>query len=195
MPKRPEKGKTMTETFKASNGWYTDENGVLNAGAYGYFADLDEAEAAERFFQEKRDAELGRWRDTVNPKYVVYPVGDGVVDVLRESGLSDKSPSPVIQFGVTREKAERWDKDYSQNFFDAALRYFQAHPQHKPLPTSRGIYANRRRFEHDKATSFIIYADQGAWKDALGEDALETAQRWNDAGELVRLAPVESEGE
>lgn len=185
----------MTNTFTASNGWYTDENGVLNAGAYGYFADPDEAEAAEQFFIERRDAELGRWRDTVEPNYVVYPVGDDVVDVLRESSVSPVAPGPGRQASVTREDAEGWDRDHSQSFYAAARRYFQAHPQHKPLPTEPGLYVNRRDLATYPSSASVLKRDlRDRWTfHGTPDGAEDIARVWHDAGELVRLAPVESE--
>lgn len=180
----------MSETFTASNGWYIDKAGNVCAPRGFRVITVAGSKHVAKFFQELRDHELGRWRDPVNPDYVVYPVGDDVVDVLRESSVSPVTPGPGRQASVTREDAEGWDRDHSQSFYAAARRYFQAHPQHKPLPIVGGFYVNR---SHARALgdSQIISNRGGVWRfvTSSNPDAEAIAQRWHDAGELVRLVP------
>ncbi|MCW2165096.1 hypothetical protein B0I12_002251 [Microbacterium hydrothermale] len=89
-------------------------------------------EALREFFQVEADERLGRWRWPENPDYVVYPVGDDVVDVLRESSVSDSTRGPGRQASITRADAAAWDSEVSQNFYRAARAYFDAHPGPKP---------------------------------------------------------------
>ena len=179
----------MTETFTASNGWNMDESGQLCDSEWGVI-DPRDVEDIRQFFQELRDHELGRWRDPENPDYVVYPVGDDVVDVLRESSVSPVTPGPGRQASVTREDVEGWDRDHSQSFYAAAHRYFEAHPQHKPLPTKPGLYGYRGAFDTRGCSYVLELTVSGGWVRANGDvDERVTAQAWHDAGELVRLVP------
>lgn len=89
-------------------------------------------EALREFFQAEQDERLGRWRWPENPGYVVYPVGEGVVDVLREASVSRESRGPGRVAGITRHEAARWDAAASRHFYTAARAYFDAHPEPKP---------------------------------------------------------------
>lgn len=52
----------MTETFTASNGWFIDPEGdIRDADGTWRVVEAYEVGMLGRFFQEKRDAELGRW--------------------------------------------------------------------------------------------------------------------------------------
>ena len=130
----------MTETFRASDGARIevhDNNSHIDIKCTGsiteqHFLSVKETQAAREFFQRERDEELGRWRWPENPDYVVYPLGDGRVDVLRERHLSDEFRGPGRQEGLTRAAAEPWKSDSAKNFYGAARAYFEAHPERKP---------------------------------------------------------------
>lgn len=85
----------------------------------------------EKYLQQKRDEELGRWRWPENPDYLVYPLGDGRVDVLRESSVAGFS-GPGRHQGISSGDADAWDNDAARNFYSAARAYFAAHPETKP---------------------------------------------------------------
>ncbi|MCW4458168.1 hypothetical protein [Microbacterium sp. MPKO10] len=173
----------MTKGFVASNGWHFDEDGTL----YDANGDLDafpeSVAKLELAFTERRDAELGRWRDTVEPHIVCYSRGRDYVRVTSErSGEYWEFKRGKVVAASTAECA--------------AERYFQAHSIRKPLPTAEGFYVNRSLFVQQVATaSILVHFEDGGWgfEDDLGSDATDIAQEWHDAGQLVRLAPVESE--
>lgn len=179
----------MTEIFKASNGWYTDADGHIRGGEGMWAIDESEVDAVEQFFQEKRDAELGRWRDPERIEFVCYDMGtdmgERIVRVMHEyNGLAE------VYSEVDVHPAD-------PSFQGAAGRYFRAHPQHKPLPSVEGFYVNRSLFAQKAANaSILVRFEDGGWAflDAPDSwDATDIAQEWHDAGQLVRLAPVESE--
>ena len=91
-----------------------------------------EIDALREYIIAQEDKRLGRWRWPENPNYLVYPVGEGLVDVLREAGVSDQTRGPGREQGISREKAVEWDRDYSLHFYEAAAAYFDAHPEPKP---------------------------------------------------------------
>ncbi len=76
-------------------------------------------EAALRdYFQAERDAELGRWRDPVNPDFAFYPLGrDKMRLVFERTGYS-----------------EIWRREYSYPEDGPVGRYFAAHPKEEPKP-------------------------------------------------------------
>lgn len=76
---------------------------------------------AEEFFQAKRDEELGRWRHPQNPDYVVYPLIEDRVRVLREAS-------------GTFEDFSRDDASATSGWVprSVAFAYFEAHPVVKP---------------------------------------------------------------
>lgn len=77
-------------------------------------------EVLREFFQHERDKELGRWRWSDNPDFVVYAEDDGVHNVVNEkTGLS---------LMATRGGVNRYDDQHA----DAARAYFEAHPERKP---------------------------------------------------------------
>lgn len=170
----------MTETFTASNGWFIDDGGELR-GTFGdkvlYASDVDEA---QQFFQELRDHELGRWRDPENPECVVYPKDRDFVVVVDEStGAS---------VGLTRDDIDNFV--VSTLCVRVAKRYFEANPQHKPLPTTPGMYGYRSAFGTRGCSCVLELTASGEWVMAnLTVDERVTAQEWHDAGELVRLVP------
>lgn len=123
--------------FTASNGMAVREvTPVTDRGPWllvdGEQVSPNNAQALREFFGAEADERLGRWRWPENPDYVVYPVGDDVVDVLRESSVSDSTRGPGRQASITRAVAATWDRDYSQNFHRSARAYFDAHPEPKP---------------------------------------------------------------
>lgn len=103
-----------------------------NPEPHALLLNADFEPALREFFRAEEDERLGRWRWPENPDYVVYLVGDDIVDVLRESSVSDEHRGPGRQAGITRDAARTWDNDYSQNFFRAARAFFDAHPEPKP---------------------------------------------------------------
>lgn len=130
-----------TTEFKASNGYTLQGKGRLlrihddlgvNTLTEDDFINEEDKLALRELFQHQRDEELGRWRWPERPDYLVYPVGEGVVDVIRERSISDVTPGPGRQQGVTRDSAYNWDKAYSKTFYNAARAYFDAHPISKP---------------------------------------------------------------
>lgn len=108
------------EKFVASSGRVVKagrEDGSLVFGKLDGYLSGESAFDAEEFFQAKRDAELGRWRDPVEPDYVCYPVGDGeTVRVVGErSGISS----------WLNRKVEATDT----GAHGVAYRFFETHPE------------------------------------------------------------------
>lgn len=130
-----------TKNFTATNGYTLQNNGGLlrikddlgkNTLRSYDFLNNEDTRALREFFRHERDEELGRWRWPERSDYLVYPVGEGVVDVIRESNISDITLGPGRQQGITRDSAYNWDKAYSKTFYNAARAYFDAHPLRKP---------------------------------------------------------------
>ncbi|WP_431785348.1 hypothetical protein [Microbacterium maritypicum] len=87
---------------------------------------------AEEFFQAKRDEELGRWRWPEDPGFVVYYLredGLDLVGVLRES---DGSQARYDRHDFPTSEADRW-----LGHRDAAVAYFEAHPERKPWQAAK----------------------------------------------------------
>ena len=83
---------------------------------------LETTEALRAFFQAERDEELGRWRDPEDPNMVVYPIQgklDGVWVVDEGDGAGY-----AIRTG--------WKHALPHCMYEAAERYFAAHPEPKP---------------------------------------------------------------
>lgn len=126
--------------FEASDGTVIDptvgpagEIRVMPAASFNTIDLRDStAQALRKFFQAEDDERLGRWRWPEKPDYVVYLVGDDVVDVLRETSVSESTRGPGRAESITRAEATAWDRPYSQNFYQAACAYFDAHPEPKP---------------------------------------------------------------
>lgn len=90
----------------------------------GYLG-ADEVFDAEEFFQAKRDAELGRWRWTENPHYVVYPSGHGgQVAVVDESNGERRHYSRSLCATTAPPSLD--------GIHAAAHAFFEAHPERKP---------------------------------------------------------------
>lgn len=123
------KGFGMSETFTASNGvgvWINGD-GTLETTPAG----SEQVHALREFFQAERDKELGRWRWPEKPDYVVHPVSDFVVEVLRETPATALATGPCHQH-VSRADAKRFEGEVAKNFYMAARAYFAAHPEPKP---------------------------------------------------------------
>lgn len=173
--------------FEASNGWYIDDKGCVfrsNGSPLGYPIDLI---ALRRLYQEERDAELGRWRDPVEPDYVVYVQGDDIACVASEKTGSSLRFVRNATLAVTV-------------FSKVAERYFQTHPQNKPLPTEPGLYRHSyvpvENTADEIPTDVLILYSDGVWGRIYKNcsqilTAEELAQEWHDAGELVRLVEEE----
>ncbi|WP_167131941.1 hypothetical protein [Paramicrobacterium chengjingii] len=178
----------MTSTFKSSNGWHIDEDGRLSTKGGCVVIVPSETPDVAQFFTERRDHELGRWRDKGNPDCVVYDAGVSEGDrwcrvVNERTGTCEHHPETYAAGGITV-------------YMGVARAYFLAHPQRKPLPTEPGLYIHRL-WRESPEKGRVLRLNRNVWEDVDQSDdrlnALELAQKWQDAGELVRLAPVESE--
>lgn len=118
----------MTTNFTASNGITIEvtHDGYLiakgdTAATYATAEPLG-LEALEEFFQAERDEQLGRWRDTIIPSFIIYPNGDDCIRVFSETtGISWDAVRPLRLAGLD-----------DPSWFGAAARYFAAHPEPKP---------------------------------------------------------------
>ncbi|UOQ60352.1 hypothetical protein MUN76_15180 [Leucobacter rhizosphaerae] len=125
----------MSEKFVASNGVEISRcgRGVYDdKGRRNISMSDSEVAALREFFLHERDTELGRWRWPENPDYVVYPVGNVLVDVLRESSATKTLLGPGRLQGVSQKLAGDCRADAARHFYDAATGYFEAHPEPKP---------------------------------------------------------------
>ena len=93
---------------------------------HGYLS-RETAMDAEEYFQAKRDAELGRWRDPVMPDRVVSPIGDGAIHVYNEVSR-EYSVFERPSFGGHAVRTSAGDFGLT----DTADRFFDAHPEPKP---------------------------------------------------------------
>ena len=111
-----------------------DKDGRIHLSRAGYengTYTLETTEALRAFFQAERDETLGRWRDPVNPDWVVYPHDDV------NTTVHDETTGAYLNW--SREQAE--DDEYSRGFgFATARAYFQAHPEPKPWEKARPGY-------------------------------------------------------
>lgn len=172
----------MSESFTSSNGWQVDKHGdLVEVGGFG-FVDSRAISAIEQFFTERRDHELGRWRDTMEPHVVCYSRGRDYVRVTSErSGEYWEFERGKVVAASTAECV--------------AERYFQAHPIRKPLPTEPGLYVNRGELATYPSSASVLKRDfRDRWTFYGTPDGAEDIARvWHDAGELVRIVPGESE--
>jgi hypothetical protein len=102
-----------------------DDGTVMFDKANGYLSP-ESAMDAEEFFQAKRDRELGRWRDPLNPDYVVYLVpSDDMVRVLDERD--------GMQITALRADVRGFEPSGStRGLFKVAWNFFDAHPVRQP---------------------------------------------------------------
>ncbi|MCK8477203.1 hypothetical protein [Microbacterium aurugineum] len=136
----------MTDTFTASNGIEVtvdpDREGKVYLvgrrarGDEGQYLDTHATGGPEgivalrEFFQHERDEELGRWRWSENPSFVVYPSrlfltpsDEDLVHVINESNGQ-------------AHRVQRGDGERLFGYFsEAAYAYFEAHPERKPWHT------------------------------------------------------------
>ena len=108
-----------------------DEDGRIRLSRAGSSANgiytRETTEALRAFFQAERDEELGRWRDLEDPNMVVYPIQgklDGVWVVDEGDGAGY-----AIRTG--------WKHALPHCMYEAAERYFAAHPEPKPWEKAR----------------------------------------------------------
>lgn len=141
-----------------------------------------EIDALREYFQAEEDKRLGRWRWPENPDYVVYLVGEELVDVLREGTVSEITRGPGREQGISRQKAVEWDRDYSQNFYGAARAYFDAHPEPKPWHDAKPgevWLITTRNVSDERAVQ--VHGDQFHYNDGvefpLTYDAIESGRR------------------
>lgn len=120
-------GVFVAPEFKARSGrtLQQGEDGTVTfQGTPGYLAP-QAAMDAEELFQAKRDRELGRWRDTLEPHYVAYPVdGGATVQIVDERDGQSHRVTRLVE-------------DTDTGFLGAAYRYFEAHPEPKPWESAR----------------------------------------------------------
>ena len=80
----------------------------------------DEAEGVRNYFQQKRDRELGRWRDPKNPDMVCYPIANRRLVDLH-----------VLNERTGESSYYARDSVIDQTFYEAfetAVRYYASHP-------------------------------------------------------------------
>ena len=119
----------MTTTFTASNGIeieisqdrYLLGNGDYGSGPTYATAGPEGIDALREYFQNERDAELGRWRDEESPDYVVYPARAGSITILHEPTGRHRHLTGRGEAGIA-----------TGQFADTARRYFATHPEPKP---------------------------------------------------------------
>lgn len=123
------------EKFTASNGWtVTDledgQGSVMRPVGnleYVFWLGPTEADVLREYFQSERDAELGRWRWSESPEYVVYRVPE-----------HDDSDGRCVR--IMRETdgfcCFWWERlgDGDDELFRAARAYFDARPDPVPRP-------------------------------------------------------------
>lgn len=184
--------------FKASNGWRIDKAGNVCTPSGVVVITGGESEHVAKFFQELRDHELGRWRDPENPDYVVYPDKEGCfIDQPAVRVVNEKTGGVgyVSRSGACSSSGVAAD---DRGIWEAGGHYFEAHPQHKPLPTTPGLYVHRGTSL--RSARVLRLSSRGDWTDVstIGgwiKGPLESAQEWHAAGELVRLVPEGSDDE
>lgn len=125
----------MTTNFTASNGiqifggtGYIKWSSLTNFNQSLEFAPTSVAdEAFAEWYQHRRDAELGRWRDPENPNMVVYRVP--------ENDDTDGRAVRVID-EATGAYSSLWERDVKRfergSMHATAARWFAAHPEPKP---------------------------------------------------------------
>lgn len=101
------------------------EDGSLVFGKLSGYLDRDSAFDAEEYFQAKRDAELGRWRDPKNPHLVVYGKQEFAL-VFDEKAGDYRSFTRAEAFEIKGLAYRR-----------AARAYFEAHPEVTPWDDAR----------------------------------------------------------
>ena len=80
----------------------------------------DEVEGVRNYFQQKRDRELGRWRDPKNPDMVCYPIANRtLVDVRVLDERTGESYFYVRDSVIDQTSYEA---------FETAVRYYASHP-------------------------------------------------------------------
>ena len=80
----------------------------------------DEAEGVRNYFQQKRDRELGRWRDPKNPDMVCYPIANKMLVDLRV--LDERTGESY--FYARNSVLDQ----ISCKSFETAVRYYASHP-------------------------------------------------------------------
>ena len=83
----------------------------------------DEVNTLRTFFQEERDTELNRWRDTLNPDMVCFPITENNIRVLNER---------AGYLSCIYYRGDGIDLQSSNPYIRTAWRYFEAHPMKKP---------------------------------------------------------------
>lgn len=126
-------------TFTASNGVTVTKKGRFSLAVERFGTDrllninAERADALREFFQQEKDAELGRWRWSENPDYVVY-LDNGAAVVVDESDPRRGNDRIPRRYCEDPHGSLGWGED-------AARAYFQVHPERKSLPEVDGIYA------------------------------------------------------
>lgn len=91
--------------------------------ANGYLS-REAAYDAEEFFQARRDDELGRWRNPLDPQYVVYP------DKADRVTVADENQGTHVVY--TRAEVVGRPRDVLTARGRAAEAYFKSHPVREP---------------------------------------------------------------
>ena len=118
-------------TFTASNGLMVERTlgGLPRVIGEGWSSQLTDPEtvALREFFRHERDEELGRWRWTENPDFVVYP---------SRLYTTPGDPDVVHVVNEANGQSHRVHRDDPESLFgrfsDAGHAYFDAHPAPKP---------------------------------------------------------------
>ena len=110
------------EKFKARSGRVVElsQDGSLTIDLKRGYLSPEVVMDVEEWAQARRDLELGRWRSPLHPDYVVYPLSEDRVRVLREGSGTYED--------FSREEAEPsgWVPRA------VAFAYFEARPERKP---------------------------------------------------------------
>lgn len=132
-------------------------------------------QAAREYFQAERDEELGRWRDPENPDWVCYLAKEDSVHVFNE-----QTGNRAFYWLRDSLPARLWLEGAERDSYDAARRYFAAHPEPMPWDAARpgevwvltinGDSHPYRRTEHGTWLSVT----PGVY---LGDDTIEGAHR------------------
>ena len=80
----------------------------------------DDVEGVLNYFQQKRDRELGRWRDPKNPDMVCYQVDDSTIVDVRVLDERTGESFFYSRYNVLNQKF--------RPSFETAVRYYTSHP-------------------------------------------------------------------
>ncbi len=123
-------------------------------------------DALRAYFLAERDEQLGRWRDPVDPDWVVY----------RNRSEDDGDGRAVYIFNERRRcRASTWEhltRTPGKGSDDVANRYFAAHPPKRELPTALGAIVEGGDY---RAHLTSIDSDGHWWTVLRNEDVIDDA--------------------